>query len=519
MKKWLFILTIFVFCTGICCLNNYPDNDLWARLIAGAHIVEKLSVLKQDFLSYTPTHPWYDHEWGASIFFYLALKYFGDSGLILLRGILAALTIFICFKTVELRKPSSTTAYNILYFAFMFLVVLKSIGPAVRCLLFTCLFFALFLYLLEKARAGKTKVLIILPLIMLLWGNIHGGCMSGIGLLVLYSAGEFLNKKPFKKYIYTLLGCIAVLFINPYGIEYVKFLFFAATMDRSFITEWTSPFHPHYLKGYIRYKIYLVVMVLTQVIYLIKDKINYDKLDKTKILILLVMTYLSVTHIRHQSFFILTAGTLLYDEFYSLFNSFIAFIREKLKIQNKENVKDFVIIKEITVYFILLIVSLPPLISSNKEIRITETEYPRFAVEFIKINNLKGNLFINFDWGSYAAYKLYPNNLIVMDGRYEEVYNPDLLLDLKNFHLVKNDWDKIIKDYKTDVMILEKKYPVFNKILNSKEWVLVFENNLSGVFVPSGTQQDKYLMPVPFDEYYNKTKFNTNIKFKKKEIF
>ena len=260
-------------------------------------------------------------------------------------------------------------------------------------------------------------------------------------------------------------------------------------------------------------------MVLTQVIYLIKDKINYDKLDKTKILILLVMTYLSVTHIRHQSFFILTAGTLLYDEFYSLFNSFIAFIREKLKIQNKENVKDFVIIKEITVYFILLIVSLPPLISSNKEIRITETEYPRFAVEFIKINNLKGNLFINFDWGSYAAYKLYPNNLIVMDGRYEEVYNPDLLLDLKNFHLVKNDWDKIIKDYKTDVMILEKKYPVFNKILNSKEWVLVFENNLSGVFVPSGTQQDKYLMPVPFDEYYNKTKFNTNIKFKKKEIF
>ncbi len=518
MKNFLFIGTIFIFCMGICCLNNYPDNDLWARLIAGAHIVERLSILKQDFLSYTPTHIWYDHEWGASIFFYLALKYFGDNGLILLRGFLVALTIFICFKTVELRKPSSTTAYNILYFAFMFLVVLKSIGPTTRCLLFTCLFFALFLYLLERTRQGKTKSLILIPLLMLFWGNIHGGCMSGIGLLVLYSAGEFLNKKPFKKYIYALLACLAVLFINPYGIEYVKFLFFAATMDRSFITEWTSPFHGYYLKGYIRYKIYLIIMLLTQIIYIIKNKINYEKLDKTKILILLVMTYLSVTHIRHQSFFILAAGTLLYDEFYSLFNSFLLFIKKKMNINNDYAVKNFVLIKEITVYFVLLIVTLPLLIASNKEIRITETAYPRFAVEFIKINNLKGNLFINFDWGSYAAYKLYPNNLIVMDGRYEEVYNPDLLSDLKNFHLVKNDWYKIIREYKTDVMILEKKYPVFNKILNTDEWELIFENNLSGVFVPSDTVKEKYLLPVIDDNYYNNTKFQTDIDFKKGTI-
>ena len=88
MKKHLFIITIFVLSMGLCCVYNcFPDNDLWARLIAGAHVVEKLSVLKYDFLSYTETHPWYDHEWGASIFFYLALKYFGHAGLILLKGI------------------------------------------------------------------------------------------------------------------------------------------------------------------------------------------------------------------------------------------------------------------------------------------------------------------------------------------------------------------------------------------------------------------------------------------------
>ncbi|MBE7704230.1 MAG: hypothetical protein E7Z90_00290 [Cyanobacteria bacterium SIG29] len=486
------------------CINCTPDNDLWARLIAGEHIVENLNVLKYDFLSYTPTHPWYDHEWGASIFFYLALKHFGSEGLIVLKGILIALTMFFCYKTIELNKPKSTVSYNILYFAIMFLAVEQNMGQTIRCLLFTSLFFSIFLYLLEKARQGKTKSLILLPIIMLFWSNIHGGALSGIGLIGIYCVGEFLNKKPIKWYIVTLLSSLAVLFINPYGIEYVKFLFYAGTMDRTFITEWTSPFDKYYIGEYLKYKVYLVFIILTSAIYLIKNKINYKNLDKTKLLIILAMIYLSVTHIRHISFFVLTTGTLLYNEFYSIFNSFI----DKFKFKNEENRKTFNLAKNVIVYFLLLLISIPQLLNTNKEIKITETKYPRFAIEFIKINKIEGNLFINFDWGSYAAYKLYPNNLIVMDGRYEEVYNPDLLLQLKDFHLVKDDWYKIIRDYKTDVMILEKKYPVFEEIKKHKDWKLVFENNLSGVFIPTSKLKKHYYLPIPNDEYYNKTLFN-----------
>ena len=514
-KKVIFLMTLFTLCIGLCCVNSYPDNDLWARLIAGGHIVENFEILKNDFLSYTPTHTWYDHEWGASIFFYIALKYFGTDGLIFLKGILIALTMFLCYKTVELRQPKSTISYNILYFAIMFLAVQQNLGPTTRCLLFTSLFFALYLYLLERARIGKTKSLIWLPIIMLFWSNIHGGCASGLGLIGIYCVGEFLNKKPIKNYIIALVSSLAVLFINPYGFEYVKFLFMAATMDRTFITEWTSPFHTHYIQEYLRYKYYLLFIILVQTIYFIKNKVNYEKIDKTKLLIILAMIYLSVTHIRHIPFFILTTGTLLYDEFYSLFNSLIQKIKNKLNIKNEENIKSFVLAKEVFVYFILLIISIPLLLNTNKQIRITETDYPRFAIEFIRINEIKGNLFINFDHGSYAGYKLYPHNLIVMDGRYEEVYNPDLLLELKDFHLVQNDWYKIIRDYKTDVMIIEKKYPVYKKILEHKDWKLVFDNNISGVFVPRDKVKEKYLYPIPNDEYYNQTIFKTHINHKK----
>ena len=512
LKKYIFIITLFIFCIGFCCINCTPDNDLWARLIVGQHIVEKLSVPKFDFLSYTPTHPWYDHEWGASIFFYIALKYFGHSGLILLKGILVALTLFFCFKTVELRKPLSTVSYNILYFVCMFLAMQKSLGATVRCLLFTCLFFSIFLYILERARLGKQKSLIFLPILMLLWSNIHGGCLSGIGLLGIYIVGEYLNKKPILNYIYTLLASLGVLFINPYGWEYVKFLFMAGTMDRSLITEWQNSFCARFLYEYKQYKSYLFAMITIIITYFIKTKPNYEKIDKTKMLLLLAMTYLSITKIRHQSFFVLTVGTLYYDEFYYLFNNVVAKIKEIFNINNKEIIEIFVSMKEIVVYLLIIVMALPPILNTKKQITITTTEYPRYAIEFLRINNITGNLLINFDWGSYAAYKLYPHNLIYMDGRYEEVYPVKVFEDLKDFHLVKNDWYKIIRNYKTDVMILEKKYDVYTAILNHPDWSLIFENNLSGVFVPSNTKRAEYLYPIPLDAYYNNSLFNTDVK-------
>ena len=509
LQKYLFVLGIILFSLGITCFsNNFPDNDIWARLIAGGHIVENFNIIKNDFLSYTPTHTWYDHEWGASIIFYLALKYFGDAGLILTKGILTALTILVCYKTVELNQTKNIVPYNILYFVIMIMIVQNSLGGTVRCLMFTSLFFALYLYILEKFRkTNNGKILIFIPLLMVLWSNIHGGCISGLGLICIYIVGEFLNKKQIKPYILTLLFSLLALFVNPYGIKYVQFLFFAATMKREYIAEWASSFQKEFLTSYIRYKIYLIVMLFTQAIYLIQNKINYEKMDKTKILIIIVMTYLSITHIRHQSFFIFTVGTLLYNEFYDIFNKAAKKILNNI---NEELKKNLILLKEMLIYIMIFVTALPPLLNKNKEIRITETKYPRYAIEFIQINKIEGNLFINFDWGSYAAYKLYPNNLIVMDGRYEEVYNPDLIFQLRDFHILKGDWYRIIRNYKTDVMIIEKKYPVFNEILKKKEWSLIFENNLSGVFVPTKNVKEKYLMPIPIDEYYNKNKFKTN---------
>ena len=89
MKKTaiLFYVTLFLLILAITMSAGRFDFDLWARLIAGMGVLDGGHVLKTDFLSYTPVHTWWDHEWGAGVIFYIFLKYFGPYSLIILYSI------------------------------------------------------------------------------------------------------------------------------------------------------------------------------------------------------------------------------------------------------------------------------------------------------------------------------------------------------------------------------------------------------------------------------------------------
>lgn len=516
-NAYIFIIALFLFCIAMSFVINVPDYDLWARLLVGKHIFEAGSILKHDIFSYTPTHLWYDHEWGSSFIFYAVFKYFGGIGLTVLKGSVIFSVLFLISKIVELRKVKTTTPYNIIFYIFIFMACYPILAATIRCHIFTFFFFTLWLYLLEKVRLGEKKWLFYLPFMMIFWNNIHAGCVSGIGLLAIYTVGEFLNKKPVKDYIIALILTCLATFINPYGPKYVEFILKATTMDRPLISEWRGTFSKVYIFDYIKFKFFMLIMALTLVIKTFKERFNYSNIDKTKALLLIATAYLSIAHIKHQPFFVITAAAFLYDDFYNIFNNYVERIKQALNITDSF-VKTFVKVKEVIVYGLVFMVCFVTLTTVNKTIKISQAEYPIYAVKFIEDNHIKGNLFINFPYGSYAAYKLFPNNLIVMDGRYEEVYYDDLLIKLKDFHMAKTpDWMNVINEYKTDVIVLEKKFPAFYKLSQDKNWTMIFNDSAFAVFVPAKTVKAKYIYPPHQDNYYDSTEFNTDLKFEKQE--
>ena len=157
---------------------------------------------------------------------------------------------------------------------------------------------------------------------------------------------------------------------------------------------------------------------------------------------------MALSHIKHSPFFIITATIFLYDKFFELFNNGLKFIRNLLKINSESFVKNFVICKEIAVYIFVFLGISSVLYMNHEPVPVGCLKlYPVKLVEFMKINELKGNILNNFGIGSYISYKLYPQNLIYMDGRYEEVYYDSTTEDNWNFYNAEKNWDSVFKKY------------------------------------------------------------------------
>ena len=216
--------------------------------------------------------------------------------------------------------------------------------------------------------------------------------------------------------------------------------------------------------------------------------------DKIKWLVLGVTMFLALQHVKLLPFFVITVSTFCYEYFQRIVESVLP-----------KSVKSISMI--VVLAFCLLCLG-----GKKFDIPLGEASYPHREVEFIKINDLKGNILVNFGYGSFVSYKLYPHNLIYMDGRYEEVYNEDMVPLLKKFYLVNDGWDEVLRKYPPDIMIIEKFYPVYKTLNELSEWSNVYETENFIVYVKSKDKKKNYILPTNDKEYYKNTLFDTSLK-------
>ena len=492
-----FAISCFILLFGA--LDNNIDFDFWARLIVGKSYFQTGKLFDFDFLSYGATHDFIDHEWGSSLIFYLVQNYFGDIGLFILKTVLIFLTIFLIVKIIRLKD--SKIKLHFLFFFFILQAISYNLFATIRCQSFSFLFFILYLYILKKSKSNY-RILWTIPAINIVWANMHGGFTIGIVLILLYATGEYLNKNNSKPYFITFLITSLTTLINPYGIKYIYFIFSALSLDRIHIPEWHSVFFNPLLQfQYLKFKLFFIITIILFIYLIIKNiktwgiKNYYQTIDKSKYLIIIFCMFIALKSLRFHIFYAYVVLAFCYSDFYNIFN-------KKLpeKIDN---------LKEIIISLLIFISMISHLYNYKFINEVSDKEYPIYCIEFLKINNLKGNLLTNFHTGSYAAYKLYPNIFIYMDGRYEEVYDVNLINKMGELFTAKNN--DLLKKYHSDFIIIEKHYALYKKLKSSSDWFLAYESENFALFLPISYKNNKFIMPEKSKEYYNKEKFKTLI--------
>ena len=175
------------------------DTDFWWHLKTGQYLVERHALPVPDPFAYTTAlaHPVYageartryfnlTHEWLAQAIFYCVWKAGGFAGLVLFRAALLAAFCGLVGLIAWRRAPDDGWRFYRAGLAAFAAAGMAARFAVDRPYLFTFLFLALAVLLLEWRPAGWRIWL--LPPLLLVWANCHGGYILGWAAMAAYCA-------------------------------------------------------------------------------------------------------------------------------------------------------------------------------------------------------------------------------------------------------------------------------------------------------------------------------------------
>ncbi|MEO8355171.1 MAG: hypothetical protein ABI621_04600 [Chloroflexota bacterium] len=232
---WLSLALLFLL--PIAFFLAITPHDYWFYVRVGRDIAESGVIPTVDTFSYTYAgRPIFYQPWLSSIIFWFAHSLGGATLTFLLRGICIALA----YATIWTLMRAAGTGTKIATLLTIMLGLSSSMNWSMRPQMFAYPLFAVVLWLLWNWQNGRTKWTWILPLVSLLWANLHG---SFILAFVLMASALIFGVGDRRKLAFWFSLSLLATFINPRGIFVWQFVsdMISSPSDQLFATEWRPP--------------------------------------------------------------------------------------------------------------------------------------------------------------------------------------------------------------------------------------------------------------------------------------
>ena len=439
-----FLLGVFSFVV-LLTAHHIADGDLWGKLAIGAHVWHFGTVPDHDEFAFTPVLPHYiEHEWGAGTIFFGVLKWAGPSGLMWLKVVLAcgAVLTALCVG----RKCGCAWETLLVLAIPASACILLGYIPVIRSHAFTYCFFAVTLLGLEGLGAGKKWPLAVLPPMFLLWSNVHGGFVAGLGAIAVYGVFAVLTRRHFKWFLLAGIACGAVTLINIYGLKYWVYLIPALLNKRPNIAEW-QPLPLFANDVFNSFRILFVIVVCL----VLAGWRKVERKNWPGLVMLAITAVLAWRSRRHAPFFGVAA--LAYAGPFLEAVCVVAAARLQSRVKAWLQPSRAVLVLYGALALFVAWVYLP---QASADVLAPVGHDPVREVDILSRAHARGNLATPFGWGCYCFWRLAPDIKISMDGRYETTF-PESTFALNNRFYGKDgpNWDQLVHDYHVDYVILE----------------------------------------------------------------
>ncbi|MBL7161905.1 MAG: hypothetical protein ISS57_04805 [Anaerolineales bacterium] len=509
------------------------DTDTWWHLRAGQLIVEHRAVLQQDVFSYTMAGEiWQYPGWLVEVPMYAIYQTFGPGGLNIWTAAMVTLTF--CFVWMTLSGGEFTRA-----FVTILAAAASGVFWAARPNLMTFLLAGVFLWILdanaERKRwnahshnseigqeTGQSRVekktdsnkggldqeissskgaivggkptadrgrpssvvgrLWLLPVLMIIWANSHGGFAVGfilwgayfVDALARWRMGTCKRANMQTLLIIGLFMVLAVC-INPSGPAILLYAFKTLNIGvlQDFIQEWQSPnFHHMQVQPFLWLLLLTIAAIGT----------SRKRISLVDYLLLSGFAYLGFVAGRNIALFALAAPMILTRHalpFLEEAGSRLGFrgsTQTPVRASRWQSILNWIILG-VLILAVALKSSLVIPIAVNQEH--FEESLPVAAVAFLKDKRPEGQLFNSYNWGGYLLWAL-PEYPVFVDGR-TDLYGDELIRQWMQVVQADDGWQEALEQWDVGVILLEPDRPVVDK-LSGEGWELLFEDDIAVVY-------------------------------------
>jgi hypothetical protein len=453
--------------------RSATDPDLWWHLRTGQWIVETGHVPHSDPFSFTRAgHSWVSHEWLSEVVFYELWKHGGAAALIVFSAIVTTAGFMLLYLRCPGTRPWAVAAT-------VFGALASAPCWGVRPQMFTFTLAGLLLWLLETGE-HQPKLLFWIPPLFLLWLNLHAGFALGPALLLAYGIGLLLETAfgdtPWQqtrpmvlRVALLLLACLALVPLNPSGAQLYRYPFdtLRSSTMRSFIVEWFSPDFHQWL-----YRPFLLVWLLVLTVLATSRSRPRGRV----IVPLLLTAFAALDAVRHIPIFILVAIPVIAAALPLASASSVlqqAVSQRRLQTSRLRPFFMAAVVLLMAAFAVVKWVSL----ARNQDAR-EEQQFPQKAVAFLRTGDYPQRVFVYYDWGGYAIWKLYPEYRVFVDGRADlygnEIRENDLLRQFEVATHLRTDWRDVLDRWNVEAVLLPPSCALAQALLLDPGWHTAF---------------------------------------------
>ncbi len=475
------------------------DAGIGWHIRTGQQILATHAIPRADSFSASMAgKPWFAWEWLYDVTVGWLDRIAGLNGVVWLTALGIAAVFAWLFRLLVIRGTNFFFALLLTLLALSASTIHFLARPHVWSWLFTLAWF----WILDSTERNtllglhdrRDRSLWLLPVLMMIWANVHGGFLLGFVLLgifwlsalwILLTAKKsriesvalwFAARKRLRRL--TWLGLVSVLasLVNPYGWKLYQHIY--SYLTDSFLMDHIDEFQSPNFHG-IAQKCFLALLLVAMAVLAVRGR----ELRLSSLLVALFAVYAGLTASRNLPIsailLAMIAGPLV-----PAIGLFDQFAEEKSVIESGLTRHLW---PAIAVLATFVIATHGGRVGSDQimNAHFGPKRMPVEAVNYLLAHDIVGPVLAPDYWGGYLIYRLYPRVRVVVDDRHD-FYGPEFLKFYVRMIHVEQGWQDFLQEQQPRCILLPRNSALANILLKTNGWKVIYTDELSIAFVKTG---------------------------------